>query len=123
MNNALTLMASWQDKIPTTEAFMIQGLLESIDESAMYSLVSLPLKNPIIGFVLGFFFGVFGVDRFYKGDIGIGIIKLLICWATFGVWWFIDLFLVYRGIKKDNAQKIAQVLSFAKKKIRRENEN
>lgn len=116
MNNALMLMNKWQDKIPSAEAFMLQKQLEEIDEASLYSLVSLNLKSPIIGFVLGYLFGILGVDRFYKGDIGLGVVKLLTCWLTFGIWWFIDLFLVWRGIKKDNAAKITQAIAFAKKK-------
>ena len=35
-----------------------------------------------------FFFGYFGVDRFLRGQIGLGILKLLIDW--FGIWALID---------------------------------
>lgn len=112
-------------------------------------LLALNLKSPKIGLILGIFFGIFGVDRFYKGDIFLGTIKLisffisnisfffivtspltifiyimpdaplelkqivakmfLFCiaiWLIFAIWVFIDLFLVYRGIKKDNFKKI-----------------
>ena len=116
MNNALMLMNQWQDKIPPAQAFMLQKQLEEVDESSLYSLVSLDLKSPIIGFVLGFLLGYFGADRFYKGDIGLGVVKLLFCWLTLGIWWLVDLFLVWRGIKNDNVAKIAQALAFAKKK-------
>ena len=114
--DALVLANSWSDKIPSDSAFLLQNQLENIDENSAYALTTLPLKDPVIGLVLSIFFGVFGVDRFYKGDIGLGVVKLLLCWLTFGVWWFIDLFLVYKGIKKDNLQKIMQALAFAPKK-------
>lgn len=114
--NSLMLTNSWNGKIPSEGVFMLQNQLESIDENSAYALTALPLKDPVIGLVLSVFFGVFGVDRFYKGDIGLGIVKLLLCWLTFGIWWLIDLFLVYKGIKKDNLQKIMQALAYAKKK-------
>jgi len=34
-----------------------------------------------------FLFGSFGVDRFMRGQIGIGLLKLLLGW---GIWWLID---------------------------------
>ncbi|GAA3262006.1 hypothetical protein LMG8520_1500 [Lactococcus lactis subsp. lactis] len=37
-----------------------------------------------------FLFGGFGVDRFMRGKIGVGICKLLFNWATFGIWSFVD---------------------------------
>lgn len=113
--SALSVLNAWQDKIPSENVFMLQQQLEVIDESSAYQLMSIPLKEPLIGLLLGFFLGIFGIDRFYKGDIGIGILKLLLCWATFGIWWLLDLFLVYRGIKRDNFQKIMQNLAFVKK--------
>lgn len=37
-----------------------------------------------------FLFGGFGVDRFLRGQIGIGICKLLFSWLTFGIWEVVD---------------------------------
>lgn len=116
MEQAIFLMNAWQDKIPADQAYLIQRQLEDVDEKQLYSLSSIQLKSPIVGLILGFFLGVFGIDRFYKGDIGLGIVKLCLCWLTFGVWWAIDLYLVWKGIKQDNLRKISQALSFARKK-------
>ena len=115
--NTLTLLSAWNNKIPSESYFMLQKQLESIniDENSAFALSALPLKEPFVGLLLGFFLGVFGIDRFYKGDIGLGIVKLLLRWLTFGIWWLADLFLVYKGIKQDNLQKIMQALAFAKK--------
>lgn len=115
MSENLILMSTWGGKIPSENVFMLQKQLEVIDEKELHQLMAIPLKEPFIGLLLGLFLGVFGMDRFYKGDIGIGIVKLLFCWLTFGIWWLIDLFLVYKGIKKDNFQKIMQNLAFIKK--------
>lgn len=37
-----------------------------------------------------FILGEFGVDRFLRGQIGLGIAKLLLGWLTLGIWPFVD---------------------------------
>lgn len=38
-------------------------------------------RNKWVAIVLAFFFGAFGVHKFYLGRIGQGIIYLLFCWT------------------------------------------
>ena len=64
------------------------------------------------GLILGLFFGTLGIDRYYKGDIGLGILKFLSMFILIGfIWYFIDLFVVYKGIQKDNFKKLNMALS------------
>ena len=51
-------------------------------------------------FFLSFFWGVFGVDRFYLGKIWTGLIKLL-TFGGFGLWAVIDLTLIMSGSMRD----------------------
>lgn len=59
-------------------------------------VVVMPLKSPVVGFLLGFFLGWLGVDRFYKGNVLLGIIKLIgglifvVC-APFNGWFIIGM--------------------------------
>ncbi|WP_221886300.1 TM2 domain-containing protein [Microbacterium kyungheense] len=46
--------------------------------------------------------GVLGVDRFYLGKVGTGILKLITL-GGFGIWWLIDLILVLAGAQRDKA--------------------
>lgn len=46
-------------------------------------------KNYIIALVLSYFLGTMGVDRFYLGKIGSGVLKLL-TFGGFGVWGLVD---------------------------------
>lgn len=90
---------------------MLQGRLEKIPEDKIQVLSFIPLKDPIIGLILGIFFGALSVDRFYKGDIGLGILKFLSIFIVIGIFWALaDLYFVWQGIKKDNLNKINQQL-------------
>jgi len=40
-------------------------------------------------FLLSVLLGSFGVDRFYVGKIGTGILKLITCGGC-GIWWLVD---------------------------------
>ena len=101
-----------QGKIGANELIATQGRLEKIPDDKITSLALVELKSPVIGLILGLLFGGFGVDRFYKGDIGLGIIKFLSMFILIGfIWVIVDLFLVYKGIQKDNFMKLNMVLS------------
>ena len=56
-------------------------------------------KSGFVAFVLGLLLGFFGVDRFYKGDFWLGVLKF--CTAGgFGLWWLIDLFIVPAAVSR-----------------------
>lgn len=113
-SNIAILMNVWQDKIPAENVLVLQQSLENVSDDKVGALSAITLKSPIIGLVLGWFFGMFAADRFYKGDIGLGVAKLFLGWLTFGIWAIIDLFLVWKGIKRDNFNKIMQNLQYVK---------
>ena len=50
-------------------------------------------KSFLIAFFLSLLFGALGVDRFYLGKIGTGILKLLTI-GGFGIWYLIDLLFI-----------------------------
>lgn len=57
-------------------------------------------KSWLATLLLSIFLGELGIDRFYLGKIGTGILKL-ITFGGFGIWWLIDLILVIAGAMKD----------------------
>jgi TM2 domain-containing membrane protein YozV len=54
----------------------------------------------IVALLLSVFVGSFGVDRFYMGLIGTGILKLLTGGGC-GIWWLIDVILIATNSLKD----------------------
>jgi TM2 domain-containing membrane protein YozV len=43
----------------------------------------------LIGTLISWSFGYLGADRIYKGDIGLGVLKLLTA-GGLGIWWLVD---------------------------------
>jgi len=50
-------------------------------------------KKWIVALILSILVGSLGVDRFYMGYIGTGILKL-ITFGGLGIWWLIDLIMI-----------------------------
>lgn len=57
-------------------------------------------RNWLVALLLSLFVGELGVDRFYLGYTGTGILKL-ITFGGLGIWWLIDLILIATGSLKD----------------------
>ncbi|HEY0117484.1 MAG TPA: NINE protein [Cellulomonas sp.] len=58
-------------------------------------------KSFITTWLLSYFLGVFGVDRFYLGKVGTGVLKLITLGGC-GIWALIDLILVLAGVTRDS---------------------
>jgi TM2 domain-containing membrane protein YozV len=57
-------------------------------------------RTYVVAVLLSFFLGCLGVDRFYLGYTGLGILKLLTL-GGLGVWALIDFILIAVGKLKD----------------------
>ena len=57
-------------------------------------------RSRLVALLLCFFFGVFGVHRFYVGKVGTGILQLVTLGGC-GIWAMIDLILIAVGTFTD----------------------
>ncbi len=54
------------------------------------------MKSKTTALILSILLGELGIDRFYLGYTGLGILKLITA-GGFGIWWLIDLILIATG--------------------------
>lgn len=57
-------------------------------------------KSFVVTWLLSWLLGGLGIDRFYLGKIGTGILKL-ITFGGLGLWWLIDLIITLVGSQRD----------------------
>lgn len=102
------LIASGKFFKPEQIPFIREKLL-SLDESKWVTLQSLPLKDTTTSLILSILIGGLGVDRFYIGDTGWGIFKLLTC-GGFGVWTIVDWFLIMGATREKNTNLLLSAI-------------
>lgn len=66
------------------------------------------MKNKTTALILSILLGELGIDRFYLGYTGLGILKLITV-GGFGIWWIIDIIMIATGRMTDKSG--AQLLS------------
>ena len=103
-------MAANSGKFTSEHLAIIQQKMTSLPDDKYTALMVVDLKNPTIIWVVSFFFGYLGIDRFLVGSIGAGVFKLLTC-GGFGLWWLIDLFIIGKKAKEVNYMKIMPFLA------------
>ncbi len=82
-------MISFSSQIPAAKTMYFYKYMENADDAEFYKLYSVPLKSTMMSVLFSIFFGSLGVDRFYLGDNGLGLGKLIgsiVAYLTFIFW-------------------------------------
>lgn len=108
-NKIATIMAQVREYIPEEKKMELQQRLSVMPDEAGMVISEVNFKSSTTTLILSIFLGDLGIDRFYVGDIGLGVLKLLTV-GLFGVWGFIDIFLCYKKAKKKNYETILECL-------------
>ncbi len=87
----------------------IRESLLTLDDSKWVMLQTLQFKDPTTVLIISILVGHFGIDRFFIGDTGLGVGKLLTC-GGLGIWTIIDWFMIQEATREKNMQKLQQVL-------------
>jgi hypothetical protein len=69
-------------------------------QSGQMAAENISPKSRLALTLLAWILGGLGVDRFYLGKIGTGILRL-ITGGGFGIWWLIDFVVAVAGARKD----------------------
>ncbi|WP_392566819.1 TM2 domain-containing protein [Utexia brackfieldae] len=99
------------NKLPSDKVYLLKDKLSYMPEERQVSIQSLSLTDPMVILIISLLFGWLGLDRFMLGDIGLGILKLILNLLFIGmIWTVIDWFLTYKKTKERNFQKVMQVI-------------
>ncbi len=92
------------EKFPDDKIMIIRSQIDKMTEEQLMTVQSLPYKNPLVIFLMAFFLGAFGVDRFMLGQTGLGILKIFTMQGLF-IWGIVDWFTAFGRAKEYNFKK------------------
>ena len=104
-----SFLSSNQKRFTTADMLRIRQDLSNMSDQELLVLNGTDFKDPTVSIILSVLVGGLGVDRFYIGDVGLGVAKLL-TGGGLGVWWLIDLFLIQKKTKTNNAEDYTETV-------------
>lgn len=94
---------------PETQLPAIRERLLQMDESRWMMVQTLQFKDPTTALILSLLLGGYGADRFYLGEVGLGIAKLLTC-GGLGIWAIIDWFMIMGKTREKNSTRLMMMI-------------
>ena len=104
VNQVNQLLSLYGNRLPFESIEMVKNKLMDMD----YGVASVRMaqfKDPTMAIILSAIVGSLGVDRFYIGDVGLGVGKLLTCGGAY-IWWLIDIFMISDATKRKNLEML-----------------
>ena len=98
-----------QGKLDKAQRAIIQKKCSEMSDDKAMMLSQVKLKNPTLLFLVSFFLGYLGIDRFMVGETMMGLVKFF-TGGLFGILWLIDLFIIGGKARKLNTQAIMPYL-------------
>lgn len=92
--------------IPKGATFDLLKSLAAAPDRKYADCMAVQPKNPAVTLFFAINCGFIGLDRFYIGDTGLGVCKLLFSMLIFGLWPLIDIFVSYKKCKKKNLEAL-----------------
>ena len=104
------ILLFFREYLPKDSAFILKSKIMNSSAENVSNLFNLELHNPYLMILASLFLGFLGVDRFIRGDVWLGVVKLLFGWVFLGIWEFVDVFLCYKKAKEKNLIMFCEVL-------------
>lgn len=90
---------------PEDSLSMIREKLMNISDDKFNTVMCTRFKDTTISLVLSILLGSYGIDRFYLGQVGLGVAKLLTLGGC-GIWAIVDWFLIMGKTRDINLETL-----------------
>lgn len=121
------------DKLPSSKVNLLRQRMACLSEAQLSGVVATPMKKPLIALLLSLFLGYWGVDRFYIGHAGLGVMKLFfnlfggiffipkflstgfpiaifLAYAWLVLWLIYDIFFIWSATKRANLDRVNKTM-------------
>lgn len=103
--DATLLLSTYGKYFPEERFADVKNILENMSEDKQAALAMAGFKEPSTTFIVSLIGGGLGIDRFYIGDTGLGVAKLITC-GGLGIWTIIDWVTIMGTVREKNFQKL-----------------
>ncbi|MCI8729189.1 MAG: TM2 domain-containing protein [Clostridia bacterium] len=90
---------------PENSLSMVREKLMNISDDKFNTIMCTRFKDTTISLVLSILTGSYGIDRFYLGQVGLGVAKLLTLGGC-GIWAIVDWFLIMGKTRDINLETL-----------------
>ena len=104
-------LAIYSNYFPVTHINMMRENLINLEKEKIDRIRFFPYKEPSKFMIISWVGGVIGLDRFQLGENTLGVVKLLFCWLTMGIWCVIDVFTSMGRVREWNYKKFMEIVN------------